>query len=68
MKRYHWATLQEDGLATLATIKVIAANSGELVMLSDLPVTHDDSQAIGHVEPNGTVVFIDGVDRTEASN
>jgi hypothetical protein len=68
MKLYHWATLQQDGLATLATIRVIAANSGELVMLSDLSIHHDAAQAIGHVDRDGTVVFLDGIDRTEASN
>jgi len=66
--KYHYATLRTDGLATLAAIKVIAATTGELVMLSDLSINDDAAQVIGHVDRDGTVVFLDGIDRTEASN
>lgn len=66
--KYHYATIHTDGFDTLAAIKVIAATTGELVMLSDLSINDDSAQAIGHVDVDGTVTFLDGVNRTEASN
>ena len=67
MNRYHYATLKTDGFATLAAIKVIAATTGELVMLSDLSINDDSAQVIGHVDVDGSVVFLDGSTQ-EASN